>query len=1290
MKRTSKRLAGATVAAAIASVIVLALAGAGAAATGPDITWIYQSPIPSGHHLNATSAPSATTTFAVGDYGTILYWNGTTMVEQSSGTTSDLYGVWALSATRAWAVGASGTIRYYNGTTWSMQTSPTGYNLLAVWGLSASNIWAVGGEDGFNNPVIVHYDGTSWTDQTPAGMTTGGFSDVHALNATHVWAVGGMDGATWFFDGTNWNMINDGVDFSLYQVSAGNANVVYGIAWDGTVVRSADGGVTYSSVLSSVDWPLAIHAVSATNVFVVGTGGTIRTFNGTTWTTRTSGTTVDLDDVDAYSATGIFTVGDQTLLSSTGTTWTTRKGMIPSALYGASSYDGTNVWAVGANTSSYGNIYYSGDGGGVWRAQSSGTTATYRGVVAVDANHVWTCGASGVVRYFNGTSWAAQSSGTTRALYGITASDSTHVWACGSRIIQFYNGSTWSNTYTNNSLTFNGISAADSTHVWAVGNSGVVRFWNGSSWSTQSTGITQNLTDVWALDATHVWAVGAGGRIMFFNGTAWASQGSPVTVNLMGVSGADANHVWAAGANGTILYFDGSTWIQFEDPAPTTVTLNDVCTFDRNNAWAVGTAGTVLFADPPYIKECRPNWGAPGDTVDVEITGAFTHFQTMAPTLSFGDGVSVVPGTVNVVDNTHVQARVQVDGGAQLGPREVNAVSAVEVPVPLAGGFNVGDAPTVTGAAPSAGARGWTGDVAVTGSRTHFSDASSVSFGAGVTVNEVRGDSGDRLVANISVSQGAAPGSRSVSVVTGPETPQPLAGGFTIPAPPSVASVSPAVGPPGTPVTIRGSGFGAVQKEGGGPASTVSFGGMSASCTSWADSEITCAVPEGAVTGPVTVAGRNGISNADKVFTIAQSRWYLAEGSTAWGFNTDIAVMNPNSQSVTVRMTYLTNDGPVSRPDIKMAPMSRTTINPVNDGSLASADFSTQVECLEGLSIAADRTMFWKGPGAAAAEGHSSIGVTGPANTWYLPEGSTAWGFECWLLIMNPSAADADCAVTYMIEGQGPVTVHKQVPARSRASFNVADDIGAADASIMVSSGVGVIAERAMYRNNRREGHDSIGVTAPSNDFYLAEGSTAWGFSTYVLVQNPNPEPAQVTVTYMTPSGAAQQPAFTLQANSRKTIRVSDAAPGMDMSTNVHGSLPIVAERSMYWDSGKGEACHDSIGVAAPHPAFYLADGRSGYGFERYFETWTLVQNPNDVPVDITIEYLTYDGLQNQVVTDTIPANSRRSYDMGDKIKDNFAGIVVQSHTVGRNLIAERAMYWDSRAAGSCTVGAHF
>ena len=133
-------------------------------------------------------------------------------------------------------------------------------------------------------------------------------------------------------------------------------------------------------------------------------------------------------------------------------------------------------------------------------------------------------------------------------------------------------------------------------------------------------------------------------------------------------------------------------------------------------------------------------------------------------------------------------------------------------------------------------------------------------------------------------------------------------------------------------------------------------------------------------------------------------------------------------------------------------------------------------------------------------------------------------------------------------------------------------------------------------------------------------------------------------------------------------------------------SAGIIAERSMYWGAGTplGEACHDSIGMDSAHTTFYLPDGQSSNGRE----TWTLVANPNGVPVDIQIDYLSAGGQSNQVVTDTIAPNSRKTFALKDKINGR-ASIVVTSRTAGAPIMVERSMYWNNRGAGTDTIGGY-
>ncbi len=421
--------------------------------------------------------------------------------------------------------------------------------------------------------------------------------------------------------------------------------------------------------------------------------------------------------------------------------------------------------------------------------------------------------------------------------------------------------------------------------------------------------------------------------------------------------------------------------------------------------------------------------------------------------------------------------------------------------------------------------------------------------------------------------------------------------------------------------------------------------------------------------------------------TDAGSIWYLAEGTTAWGFSTYLTIENPNNEDLTANVIYMPAGGSTIEEEVSLPAESQTTIT--NDHLreiLGEKDFSTRVECREGKSIVVDRTMSWIGEGAIPPDAHTSIGVTSPDTTWYLPESSSAWGFECWLLIQNPNDEETTCVVTYMVEEEGPKVFEKKVPANSRGTFSMEEDIGKKDASIRVHSNMPVIPERAVYHNNRRGGHASIGTTTPSNNYFLAEGCTDHGFETYVLIQNPNDTATEVNVTYMTGGGPKSDPnnPYMVGPDSRETILVNEALEPGDFSTHVHGSNPIIAERAMYWDNGTGEACHNSIGMREPHTVFYFPDGQTSGGCE----TWTLIQNPNDVDVDVEISYLTPGGTNNVTFSDTIGANSRMTFEMSREGINGRAAILVECMTQGKKIMVERAMYWADRGAGTDSIGA--
>ncbi len=502
------------------------------------------------------------------------------------------------------------------------------------------------------------------------------------------------------------------------------------------------------------------------------------------------------------------------------------------------------------------------------------------------------------------------------------------------------------------------------------------------------------------------------------------------------------------------------------------------------------------------------------------------------------------------------------------------------------------------------------------------------------------------------------------------------AGGVTAQAQaltPVINNITPSQGVVGTPVVITGSNFGVRT-----PQSTVTFNGVEATAAVWTNGAIWVTVPEGATTGPVVVRTAVGASNGVR-FTVGgmpqpAQTWYLAEGSTAWGFETFLLMENTTDVDATVNITYNTAQYgaiPRVRP-LNVPPSARVTLR-LND-DIPNVDVSTQVDSSQ--PIVCERAVYWNN----RIEGTDSVGTTTPASTWYLAEGCTTYPFETWVCIQNPSlTAEANVDITYMTSNGTVTKPTFTIGAGQRKTIDVSKDVGQCDVSTRVVSDLNVICERAMYWDGRRGGHDSIGATEPSKTWYLAEGSTAWGFETWLLLQNQDTGPAHVKVTYMTSAGPAYQPEITLPPNSRQSILVNGVVPDLDTSIEVASDVAICAERSMYWDNGSGRAGNNTIGFAEPATSVFLAEGSTAWGFE----TFVCIQNPNDKDTEVMVTYMTNDGAV-AAPKQKIPAGSRVTVNVNEQLPDRDVSIKL---TCPDPIMAERSMYWNARGAGHASIG---
>ena len=165
-----------------------------------------------------------------------------------------------------------------------------------------------------------------------------------------------------------------------------------------------------------------------------------------------------------------------------------------------------------------------------------------------------------------------------------------------------------------------------------------------------------------------------------------------------------------------------------------------------------------------------------------------------------------------------------------------------------------------------------------------------------------------------------------------------------------------------------------------------------------------------------------------------------------------------------------------------------------------------------------------------------------------------------------------------------------------------------------------VIAERAMYFGSTPTrlwsgGHESPGVSQASTSWFHAEGATGAFFDTFILLGNPQDDPANVTLDFLLESGETVTVQRDVPAKGRVTVPIeAEDDPRLQagaVSTVVTSDRPIVSERSTYW-SGDAHAVgrrSQQLRLTQTATSWGLAEGRVGGTHQ--FATFILLANPS-------------------------------------------------------------------------------
>jgi SpoIID/LytB domain protein len=309
-----------------------------------------------------------------------------------------------------------------------------------------------------------------------------------------------------------------------------------------------------------------------------------------------------------------------------------------------------------------------------------------------------------------------------------------------------------------------------------------------------------------------------------------------------------------------------------------------------------------------------------------------------------------------------------------------------------------------------------------------------------------------------------------------------------------------------------------------------------------------------------------------------------------------------------------------------------------------------------------------------------------PTNFFTLQEQN----FDEYLLLQNPNDTDAHVYVDYMMPGGNQWEEDYFLAPHSRLTVYANSALQNTEVSMEVNSDVPVVAERAMYFDFRgsgiKGGHTSTGTTETRRQWFLAEGYCGGDFESWILLQNPQTEAANVHVRYFGNRGVLEEQDYRVEGRSRFTIH-ADAIPGLEVaefSAEITSDLPVAVERAMYFGAGDRGGGSCSPPVAETALQWYFAEGYTG----GLFDTWLLVMNPDgERSAEVTATFMLPGG-KNEEHKIKVPPLSRGTIHVDDLpgLESTDVSALITSDVP---VAAERAMYFNyyGRRGGHDSAG---
>lgn len=288
----------------------------------------------------------------------------------------------------------------------------------------------------------------------------------------------------------SWAQQTSGTDVILEDIQFIDANNGWAVGWDNTIVKTTDGGQTWTTKRSIVNgpWIYGVFFLDANRGWAAENNGSIlsTTDGGENWSeTSTSALyLIDFDFIDANNGWAFGGLGAILHTTDGGAHWTSQNTNQGNDFYAGKFFNADTGVAVGY----LGRCIRTTNGGTSWQQTSSGLTGSFSDLSFINNTEGWAVGSdftNSIIAHTTdgGQTWTKQKQLNNYGLEGIFFVNSQNGWASGvgppsynGVIVHTTDGGTnWQEqTYSGTLNNLKAISFVDATTGWIAGDDGVI------------------------------------------------------------------------------------------------------------------------------------------------------------------------------------------------------------------------------------------------------------------------------------------------------------------------------------------------------------------------------------------------------------------------------------------------------------------------------------------------------------------------------------------------------------------------------------------------------------------------------------------------------------------------------------------------------------------------------------------------------------------------------------------------------------------------------------------------